>query len=209
MEKIEFTLTRGQSMLHGLLKAGIALDHDCGGTLACASCCVVVRGGFEHLGPASEDEQDMLERSGARDPHARLACQAVGEGGMVAIEVPKGGLPQRSGPVLGTALPILLSERAAKHLAAQLARAGSAAVRIALEPSGCSGLRYRFDSAGTIGADDMVFESHGVRIALDPASLPYVQGAMIDLVQEGLARKLRLHNPNARQTCGCGESFAV
>jgi iron-sulfur cluster assembly protein len=48
-----------------------------------------------------------------------------------------------------------------------------------------------------------------VRIAVDPASLPRVQGTTVDLVQEGLARRLRFDNPNARQSCGCGESFGT
>jgi iron-sulfur cluster assembly protein len=48
-----------------------------------------------------------------------------------------------------------------------------------------------------------------VRIAVDPLSLPYLQGTRIDLVQEGLARRLRYENPNVRQSCGCGESFGV
>jgi len=49
----------------------------------------------------------------------------------------------------------------------------------------------------------------GVRVVIDRASLPFVQGTRVDLVQEGLARRVRFDNPNARQTCGCGESFGV
>jgi iron-sulfur cluster assembly accessory protein len=48
-----------------------------------------------------------------------------------------------------------------------------------------------------------------VRIAVDSASLPRVQGTTVDLVQEGLARRLRFDNPNARRSCGCGESFGT
>jgi len=47
------------------------------------------------------------------------------------------------------------------------------------------------------------------RIVVDAASLPYVQGTTLDVVQEGLARRLRFANPNALQTCGCGESFGA
>jgi len=49
----------------------------------------------------------------------------------------------------------------------------------------------------------------GVRIAVDPLSLPYLHGVTLDLVQEGLARRLRFDNPNARERCGCGESFST
>ncbi|MND05484.1 Iron-binding protein IscA [compost metagenome] len=62
---------------------------------------------------------------------------------------------------------------------------------------------------GEIRAGDAVFESEGVRIAVDPPSLPFVQGVRIELVQDGLSRRLRFDNPNARQRCGCGESFGV
>jgi iron-sulfur cluster assembly protein len=103
-----------------------------------------------------------------------------------------------------------MTGRAAKFLAAQLARhPGAVAVRLAVQPSGCSGFGYRIDPADSIREGDRVFESHGMRIAVDTLSLPYLQGATVDLVQEGLARRLRFDNPNARQSCGCGESFGT
>jgi iron-sulfur cluster assembly protein len=83
------------------------------------------------------------------------------------------------------------------------------AVRLAVRPSGCSGFGYRIDPTDSIREDDTVFESDGVSIAVDALSLPYLQGATVDLVQEGLARRLRFDNPNARQSCGCGESFGT
>jgi iron-sulfur cluster assembly protein len=76
-------------------------------------------------------------------------------------------------------------------------------------PAGCSGLRYRIDPAACVNQGDRLFEAQGVRIVVDRASLPYVHGTRLDLVQEGLARRLRFDNPNARQSCGCGESFGV
>jgi len=82
-------------------------------------------------------------------------------------------------------------------------------VRLAVEPAGCSGFRYRVDPVARIGSEDRSFESGGVRLVVDPLSLPYVQGTRIDLVQEGLARRLRYDNPNVTQSCGCGESFGV
>jgi iron-sulfur cluster assembly protein len=83
------------------------------------------------------------------------------------------------------------------------------AVRLAVLPAGCSGLRYRLDPTEAVYEGDTVFESGGVRIAVDALSLPYLQGSRIDLVQEGLARRLRYDNPNVTQSCGCGESFGV
>src|SRR5207244_1407794 len=159
-----------------------ALASDCGGTLACASCQVVVLEGLDRLSPASEDELDMLDRSCASAPGARLACQTIGAGGDIVVEIPSQPVPSHA-----MASPICVSERAANHLREQLAKhPGALAVRLAVEPAGCSGYGYRVDHAEVIRDDDVVFESRGVRIAVDPASLPHVQGTTLDVVQEGL-----------------------
>jgi iron-sulfur cluster assembly protein len=196
----------GETLLKALLADGFSITHECGGTLACATCCVVVREGLDTLSPASEDELDMLERSGAGEPGARLACQAVASGGEVVVAHTDRGIPVRT----AGAMPLSITEEAARHLGAQLARhPGAVAVRLAVQPSGCSGFGYRVDPAHSIRNDDTVFEHAGVRIAVDPLSLPYLQGATVELVKEGLARRLRFDNPNARESCGCGESFAA
>ncbi|MGE0873659.1 MAG: HesB/IscA family protein [Burkholderiales bacterium] len=110
----------------------------------------------------------------------------------------------------GPALPVALTEHAARHIASQLAsRPAGAAVRLGVSPAGCSGFRYRLEFADAIRENDVVFESRGVRIAVESSSLPHVQGTRLDLVREGLARRLRFDNPNVRSTCGCGESFGV
>lgn len=206
MEKLRLVLDEGERLLDALLESGIALAHECNGTLACASCRVVVLEGLERLGAASDDELDMLDRAGAYVPGARLACQAVAGGGEVVIELSANRLAARA----SVASPISVSERAASHLRAQLAKQPEAvAVRLAVEPTGCSGFGYRLDHAEAIRDDDVVFECHGIRIAVDPASLPYLHGTALDVVQEGLARRVRFENPNARQTCGCGESFST
>ena len=204
MDTLTVTLSPGEALLGPLLAAGAPIGHDCGGVLACASCRVSVRAGAERLSAPGEDELDMLERAGVQDADARLACQATGAGEITI------GLPRRQeAPRPEAASPVTVDAEAATHLRDQLARApGAAAVRLSVQPSGCSGHRYRLDT-GEIRAGDAVFESGGVRIAVDPLSLPFVQGARIELVQEGLSRRLRFDNPNARQRCGCGESFGV
>ena len=206
MDTVTLALDAGEVLLDRLLEEGVAVTHECGGKLACSTCQVLVRDGTEHLSAISEDELDMLERVSADTPGTRLACQAVSAGGEIVVSLPETVLPARGA---GTA-PIELSEAAAQYLRAQLARySGAVAVRLAVEPAGCSGFRYRVDRADEIREEDAVFQSAGVRIAVDRASLPYVQGTRVDLVREGLAQRLRYDNPNVRQSCGCGESFGV
>lgn len=201
------SLEPDEVLLHALLRAGHDVAHDCDGALACASCVVIVRAGAERLSPPSEDERDILDKASFSDPNARLACQAAGKGDFAVV------VPRLDAPRLATARelrPVMLSERAARHFAVQLAKHPAAAgVRLSVQPSGCSGFGYRVEFAEEIRAGDAVFESGRIRIIVDPLSLPYVQGAAIDAVQEGLARKLRFDNPNARHTCGCGESFGT
>jgi iron-sulfur cluster assembly protein len=199
-------LAKGERLLDRILGAGIALDHECGGALACASCRVIVRAGAQTLSTASEDELDMLDRAAAEDPRSRLACQALADGGEVEVELPATAVPARA----AGSTPVSVTERASRFLAGQLAKhPGAVAVRLAVHPSGCSGFRYRVDPADSILEGDRVFESGGVRIAVDALSLPYLHGTVLDVVQEGLARRLRFDNPNARQSCGCGESFGT
>jgi iron-sulfur cluster assembly protein len=206
MNSVTVRLDQGQVLLDRLLLEGVSVAHECGGKLACSTCRVVVQEGMECLSTMSEDELDMLDRASVDAPGARLACQAVSSGGEVVVIFPESTVPAR---VAGSS-PVSVSERAAAFLAAQLARhPGAQAIRLAVEPAGCSGLRYRLDPAGAIRAEDSIFESKGLRLAVDPLSLPHVQGTTIELVREGLAQRLRFDNPNARQSCGCGESFGT
>lgn len=201
---------RGAPLLDELLSRDAAPPHECGGRGACGSCVVLVRSGHEHLCVPDDDEQDLLDKCDAVPPEARLACRAIVVGGALEIEIPAAATARAPAPPSWSGSPVALSARAAAYLRAQLDRRGAdPAVRLAVRPAGCSGLRYEVDYAGDAGSLDAVFEARGIRIVVDPGSLPFVGGTMIDLVQEGLARRLRFDNPNARQTCGCGESFGT
>lgn len=200
---INVTLAAGESLLSALSRQGIALAHDCGGKLSCATCMVIVHQGGERLDRAGDDEIDILERADA-PAGARLACQARGEG-VIGIEVPQHKAAQPRAPE--APLPIRLGEGAARHLRRQLRQANANAVRLRVVPAGCSGFGYKVETVGAIAVDDTSFESEGVRIVVDVDSLPRLHGTTLELVHEGLARRIRFDNPNARQTCGCGESF--
>ncbi len=205
MKNIRLQLGEGELLLDRLLQHGVDIGHDCGGKLACSSCCVVVSEGLESLEPAAEDELDMLDRAGAPMPNARLACQVKGLASEIVVCVPEGQATAPAG-----IRPVSISARAAEHLAGQLEKHPRAVgVRLRVEAAGCSGLGYRIEAADALGEDDAVFEQGGVRLVVDAASLPYLQGTRIELADAGLGRRLRFDNPNARQSCGCGESFGV
>jgi iron-sulfur cluster assembly protein len=207
---VKLPLPERARLLDIIRAGGVDLAHECGGKLACATCRVVVRQGKESLEPASDEERDMLDTAGVLGPEARLACQAIVLGGDLVIEIPAREAAPAAGVCAGSPLPVSLTEHAAKHIAAQLAsRPAAAAVRLGVAPAGCSGFRHRLEFTDAIRHDDVVFESRGVRIAVEASSLPHVQGTRLDLVQDGLARRLRFDNPNARSTCGCGESFGL
>jgi iron-sulfur cluster assembly protein len=205
MEILKLSLDEGEILLGRLLQDGVDIAHDCGGVLACSSCRVVVREGLERLDAASDDEIDMLDRAGVAELGARLACQVEGRAAELVVQIPRDEAPARA-----VMRPVSISARAAKHFVVQLAKHPRAmAVRLAVEANGCSGFGYRVDPAEAVRDDDKVFESEGVRIVVDAASLPYLQGTTLDVVEEGLVRRVRFDNPNARQSCGCGESFGV
>lgn len=203
-------LEEGRSILDSLLAGGVDLAHECGGKLACTSCRVIATEGLETMSPAGEEELVMLDRVGAMEPGARLACQAIAADENIGIAIPQAEAPVVAESLRSATLPVSLSGTAARHLAALLGRLpGAKAIRLGTSPSGCSGFGYRVAAADATQVDDVVFESGGVRIAIDQASLPYLEGTTLDLVQEGLAWRLRFENPNARSTCVCGESFGM
>ena len=74
---------------------------------------------------------------------------------------------------------------------------------------GAAVLPYALEFADEPAAEDLAFESEGVRVLVDARSLPMVDGTQLDWVREGLNEGFKFNNPNASATCGCGESFKV
>ena len=81
------------------------------------------------------------------------------------------------------------------------------ALRIAVQPGGCAGLRYNlfFDDRALDG--DLTVQFGGVNLTVDRMSAPYVQGAMIDFVDTIEKQGFTIDNPNATGSCACGDSF--
>ena len=83
-------------------------------------------------------------------------------------------------------------------------------LRIAVEGGGCSGFTYAFSFDQTICDDDTVVETDGVKLCVDPISFQYLGEAEIDYSEDGLqGSRFVIRNPNAKSTCGCGESFTA
>jgi iron-sulfur cluster assembly accessory protein len=104
---------------------------------------------------------------------------------------------------------VSLSESAAAKVRELLGREPQSdlALRVAVEPGGCSGLRYAlfFDDRALDG--DVRGEMHGVQLVTDRMSAPYLTGASIDFVDSIEKSGFTIDNPNAGGTCACGESF--
>ena len=107
-------------------------------------------------------------------------------------------------------MAVTLTEKAAKHVTNYIAKRGKGVgLRLGVRTSGCSGMAYKLEFADEIAADDIIFQSHGVTVLIDPKSLPYLEGTELDYAREGLNEGFKFNNPNVKDACGCGESFNV
>ncbi|TKW68081.1 MAG: iron-sulfur cluster assembly accessory protein [Paracoccus denitrificans] len=106
-------------------------------------------------------------------------------------------------------LPPSVTERAFQRLA-EINDGAEApqALRVAVEGGGCSGFQYdiRLDAAAD---DDLILEGQGQRVLVDPVSLPFLAGAVIDFADELIGARFTIENPNAASSCGCGTSFSI
>ena len=107
-------------------------------------------------------------------------------------------------------MAVTLSDAAARHVNRYLTKRGKGiGGRLGVKTTGCAGLAYKLEYVDEQDPDDVVFESNGVRVMIDPKSLAYIDGTELDFVREGLNEGFKFHNPNERDRCGCGESFRI
>lgn len=105
---------------------------------------------------------------------------------------------------------IALTIAAAARVGAIAARQGKPAIlRLSVDGGGCSGFQYKFGLAESADADDMIAETDGVRLVVDPVSLDLVRGCQVDFVESLGGAAFRVENPQAASGCGCGSSFAI
>jgi len=109
----------------------------------------------------------------------------------------------------GIATSVVVTDAATSKVRALLEQEGrdDLALRIAVQPGGCSGLRYQlfFDERQLDG--DVVTDYDGVNVVVDRMSVPYLGGATIDFVDTIEKQGFTIDNPNATGSCACGDSF--
>lgn len=107
-------------------------------------------------------------------------------------------------------MAITLTESAANHICGQVEKNGKGiGLRVGVKKSGCSGFAYTLDIAQEVLESDQVFESHGAKVIVNEESLSFLDGTEIDYTKQGLGYAFKFNNPNVKNQCGCGESFAV
>ena len=109
--------------------------------------------------------------------------------------------------------PITVTSAAASKIATLLSeeQEREAGLRVFVQGGGCSGFQYGLmieEGAGDADTD-RVFQSNGVTLFIDPISIRYLKGAEVDFVDNLTGGGFTIKNPNAKSTCGCGQSFGV
>jgi iron-sulfur cluster assembly protein len=105
---------------------------------------------------------------------------------------------------------VKLTPSAAQKVSSLLTKQGrpNGVLRVAVIGGGCSGLQYKMDLQDAPANRDILVESAGVRVVVDPKSALYVTGSELDYL-DALEGGFKVHNPNAATTCSCGESFSA
>jgi iron-sulfur cluster assembly accessory protein len=106
---------------------------------------------------------------------------------------------------------VKVSSAAVEHFRKQLLNHKEAkAIRLSVKESGCTGYMYVIDLVPELNPEDLrVKLGDDLNLLIARDSISVVSGTVIDLVQQGVNRQLRFLNPNAKDHCGCGESFSV
>jgi iron-sulfur cluster assembly protein len=106
---------------------------------------------------------------------------------------------------------IAITEKAAQKALALMQEEGkdNYFIKVSVQSGGCSGLNYKLNFEQNTAEGDQIFETHGVKIAVEKLSFLYLVGTTLDF-EGGLNGKgFVFVNPNAQRTCGCGESFSL
>jgi iron-sulfur cluster assembly accessory protein len=106
---------------------------------------------------------------------------------------------------------IKVTASAAKKVGSLLTKQGrsNGVLRVAVVGGGCSGLQYKMDLQDAPASRDILVETSGIRVVVDPKSALYVTGSELDFVDALQDGGFKVKNPNAATSCSCGESFSA
>lgn len=112
---------------------------------------------------------------------------------------------------MSEALPLKFTDAAANKVKALITEEENPnlKLRVYITGGGCSGFQYGFTFDEKSNEDDLVIEKNGVQLVIDPMSLQYLIGGVIDYTEGLQGSRFVVDNPNAKTTCGCGSSFSV
>ena len=108
--------------------------------------------------------------------------------------------------------PIALTDRAAQEVTDILEQQGNPegiALRVYVAGGGCSGLQYGMALDENVEEGDQFFSDKNIAIVIDPMSLKYIFGSIVDYVTTPMGGGFKVENPNAVRSCGCGSSFST
>ena len=106
---------------------------------------------------------------------------------------------------------VALTERAAQKIAQLAEKEGKPGqmLRVGIQGGGCSGLSYLFSFVTTAEPRDKVFDAYGAKVVIDPKSMIYLGGTVLEWQESLMKSGFVLKNPNEVKSCSCGESFSV
>ena len=105
---------------------------------------------------------------------------------------------------------ITVTDKATNKVKQTLAKRGKGlGIRIGVKTTGCSGLAYVLEYVDNPNPEDIQIDCTGCSLFVDPKSSAYINNMTIDYVRNGLNEGFEFSNPNERDRCGCGESFAL
>jgi iron-sulfur cluster insertion protein len=106
---------------------------------------------------------------------------------------------------------IQITESAANKVRQMITAQGKSGMnlRLYVEGGGCSGMQYGLTFDGAVSDDDEQIECDGFKVVVDPMSLPFLQGARVDYLDTLMESGFKIQNPQAKTTCGCGQSFGA
>lgn len=139
-------------------------------------------------------------------PPPAESAESTGDGSVSASPAPDKAAETPAEDLSNT---IMITENAAKAIQAQRVKRGSpdAAIRVGIRGGGCTGFSYLFEwDDKEPRKTDKVFAQHGVVLVVDRKSFLYLRGTQLDFVTSMMGHGFKFNNPNAKGSCGCGES---